>query len=96
MTECSICYETGVVFDGKCNSAHKDKCCHMICMDCCQTLYNDLRKRYNISHSIQEKTLCPFCREDWTLWLLNYYDDEICEGCEETTINCKKYGYCEN
>jgi hypothetical protein len=71
--ECPICYETETVFDGKCNSDEEDKCKHYICVDCCQQIYNKLRKQFNTDKNVE--ACCPLCRENWTLWLLTHYND---------------------
>jgi hypothetical protein len=74
--ECPVCYETDKTFDGKCNSDDRDKCMHYVCMECCQKMYNELRKAF-IKGNRDVEACCPLCREKWTMWLLTHYEDEV-------------------
>lgn len=76
--ECPICYRTysrGLLLkDGKCNSAHKQNCCHYICVECCYEFGNILNNQiYEWSESNVVEIKCPLCREDWTDWILENY-----------------------
>ena len=80
--ECPVCYTefSQTVIDGKDNSDSAEVCKHYLCVPCCQTLYNNLRKEFKKGGwGKKGKTpdvKCPICREDWTEWILSHYNDE--------------------
>ncbi len=100
MSECPVCYnnigkqEDGLFIceDGKGNSDMAEKCNHRICSRCCQTIYNNLRQAWKDRHitGIYPEATCPLCRENWTMWLLNYYSDEENESEEEDESAAEK------
>ena len=64
--ECPICYETygnGIPMFGK-TEVYETDCKHYFCDDCCYQLSR--KARY-------EPVYCPFCRDDWTEFLWEYY-----------------------
>lgn len=80
--ECPICFRTYgeqsdgsfLCKDGKVNSDDAENCQHYCCVDCIQTMYENSRKSFILKESCS-CVHCPLCREDWTSWILNHYDD---------------------
>jgi hypothetical protein len=86
--ECPICYieygkqedGTFICKDGKCNSEEPTKCHHYCCVPCCQKIYNKLREDFKTpgwgKTGKFPEAYCSICREEWTRWILDNYDDE--------------------
>jgi hypothetical protein len=76
---CPICYleyglqEDGTFLckDGIDNSGYESSCKHYICVKCCWQL------------SRIEEVRCPLCREDWTEWIFEHYEDEDDDDSED-------------
>ena len=78
--ECPICFEkygeqidgSFLCRDGKDNSDYAENCIHYICVKCCMKMVENCNNK------------CPICREDWSEFLYERYEDyEEEEGYQE-------------
>lgn len=84
--ECPICFEeygkrldgTILIKDGKTNSDMAEECEHFCCVNCLQTIYDNI-ECFNCVN-----IRCPICREDWTAWLVTHYDPKCWEDDDKT------------
>ena len=62
-TECPVCHEKPDIWDGPMNSDVPTRCTHWICVGCWAEISQRDRR-------------CPICRDDLTVWLRRFADDE--------------------
>lgn len=86
--ECPICYtpygeqEDGSILpkDGKNNSDKAADCKHYFCVKCIIALLKTNIETWGDRGWQDANIKCPLCREDWTMFILDRYEDEITES----------------